>query len=393
MSVYIGKDTTNTNIIHMTTDEQSLSTLAGDPTATTILHSKYKPFNVISDSTYSIGTLSVGYSSGYLVENHISVSSADAALIEAGHMWLPYFIQDGVTSTSQPINQYAVFGGVYHRSATFGSPIVASVSINIASYGVHKSAGVHYVPPESYTIGLLIFNHKYEDSLTVAGGPVLLKNDSISVGSAFDLSTDKFFCYNQNKLSVSGDKVIISSVTGEPSYNYKNFSGTQTSNYEVTLNNNLIKRNINGTLTDFIGGSGGRMILPYEKRSWTRAQLEAFMNLTYTTTTSTMSNSNCAGYSYVIFVWKADRTLYGTNWVYQSNGIFYPISSSSPSHFRYQRNNNGNLLGIVETNITMVCSANLSQINLTLTRTPYSQTSSNIDVLRDVTGLDAYFIK
>jgi hypothetical protein len=328
-----------------------------------------------------------------LVENHISVSSADAALIEAGHMWLPYFIQNGVTSTSQPINQYAVFGGVYHRSATFGSPIVASVSINIASYGVHKSAGVHYVPPESYTIGLLIFNHKYEDSLTVAGGPVLLKNDSISVGSAFDLSTDKFFCYNQNKLSVSGDKVIISSVTGEPSYNYKNFSGTQTSNYEVTLNNNLIKRNINGTLTDFIGGSGGRMILPYEKRSWTRAQLEAFMNLTYTTTTSTMSNSNCAGYSYVIFVWKADRTLYGTNWVYQSNGIFYPISSSSPSHFRFQRNNNGGMLGIVETNITIVCSANLSQINLTLTRTPYSQTSSNIDVLRDVTGLDAYFIK
>ena len=46
MSVYIGKDTTNTNIIHMTTDEQSSSTLEGDPTATTILHSKYKPFNV-----------------------------------------------------------------------------------------------------------------------------------------------------------------------------------------------------------------------------------------------------------------------------------------------------------------------------------------------------------
>ena len=397
MSVYIGKDTTNTNIIHMTTDEQSLSTLAGDPTATTILHSKYKPFNVISDSTYVVGNLTVTYQypTGYFTDTNVWLNSSDAALVNAGHMWIPYFIQNGVISTSEPINQYAVFGGLFHRSQVYGDPITASIGINVSSYGTSKAAGTYYVPPESYTIGLLIFEHKYEDSLTAAGGPVLLKNDSISVGTSFDLSADKFFCYNKDKLSVDGDKVIISSVANEPSYNYKNFSGSQTSNYQVTLSNNLIERNINGVLRDFIGGSGGRMILPYEKRSWTKSQLATFINLPYNQTTSTMSNSNCSGFSYVLFVWKTDRNVtgYSSNFVHQSNGIFYPISNSSSSHFHYRRVSGGGAQGSVDTTVNIQGSSSLNQINITMTRTPWSQPTQTIDLLYGIDGLDAYFIK
>lgn len=399
MSAYIGKDNGNNNIIHMTTDEQSLSTLKGDPTSTSILHSKYKPLNVVSDSTYNLGTLSVGYQypTGYLVENEVWLSSADAALITAKHMWLPYFIQNSVVSTSKPINQYAIFSGIHPRSASYNAPQTLSLIISVGSYGVSKSAGQYYVPPENYTIGILIFNHKYTDSLSTTGGPVLLKNDSISVGSTFDLSADKFFCYNKDKDSVDGDKVILSSVSGEPSYNYKNFSGSQTSDYQVTLDDNIIKRNVNGVLRDFIGGSGGRMILPYEKRSWTKSQLEPFMNLTYSDTSSVMSNSDCTGFSYVIFVWKVNQTYNGSSgsvtFVNQRNGIFFPVSSSVSSQFHHFHHGGGGATGSYETSVSIKCSSNLSQINITMVRTPYSQTSSTSDTLNGIEGLDAYFIK
>ena len=197
---------------------------------------------------------------------------------------------------------------------------------------------------------------------------------------------------------MDGDKVIISSVTGEPSYNYKNFSGTQTSNYQVTLDNNIIKRNVNSVLRDFIGGIGGRMVLPYEKRSWTAAQLAPFINLPYTTTTSVMSNSDCRGFSYIIFIWEYSKTSTWPNagtisFQYKNNGIFYPVSNSVSGPLHYGIFGGGGSVGKTETKVTMVCSSDLSQINLTMTRTPYSQTQSTITLLNDIVKLDAYFIR
>lgn len=242
MSLFIGKDNSNKNIIHMTSDIRSAEVLKSGPLNTSILHSGSIVLEVVGIYTYTLTDTS-GYKS---FSNQSSVCNHMLAnkifLINGQH----------VTHTSN--------GGVWigdlstpltHTAASTGIVPNSNGTLQIY-YQAGVSSGISATSPLVLTITLIDYI-KGSTIVNTTGGPIEISSNAVSIG-VWDLDRS---ILSVGSSTNSNDKILTSSLPFECSYVIKNFS-SYTGGFSFDTSTNTITK---GGLP-YIGNSAARMLIP-----------------------------------------------------------------------------------------------------------------------------------
>ena len=271
MSLYIGKDSNNKNILHITSDTRPVADMKTGVVPTSVINSSIVPFEVIYEEEITF----VWYNHAY----------ASKLIPYANNMLMGYIF--GNNKNLLVIN--TSYNGNYSNSNVFNCNSGSKwASIGTPYYDVSTGNCMFQVNGRDMSSDdvikatYYILDFKVGDSIQSSTGPCLISGSDFSIGT-YDIKNKKVLCNSATTLT--GEKVMQSNFPDENWFSYKNYNNLVTS-FSADLDAGTIKRGG----VDFIGGTAGKILMPIAVDVILNTSASTTLPI-YTTANATIANN------------------------------------------------------------------------------------------------------